>query len=81
MNSLSLILNIVINWYLIFFDRFQELDLSNQAYIFSDSAKETEWQHAVKSCLHPKGRYRKVYQPYKFLTVSQEYKLIYVLPE
>ncbi|XP_076077644.1 inositol polyphosphate 5-phosphatase OCRL-like isoform X1 [Mytilus galloprovincialis] len=39
---------------------FQELDLSNQAYIFSDSAKETEWQHAVKSCLHPKGRYRKV---------------------
>ncbi|KAL8583253.1 hypothetical protein ACOMHN_043088 [Nucella lapillus] len=39
---------------------FQELDLSREAFIFSESVREAEWQEAVKSYLHPKARYRKV---------------------
>ncbi|KAL3882206.1 hypothetical protein ACJMK2_028574 [Sinanodonta woodiana] len=39
---------------------FQELDLSSQALIFTESVKEEEWQRAVQPCLHPKARYRKV---------------------
>ncbi|KAL4233663.1 hypothetical protein ACF0H5_008345 [Mactra antiquata] len=39
---------------------FQELDTSNQAYIFTDSAREPEWQDAVHKSLHPKARYQKV---------------------
>ncbi|XP_056015071.1 inositol polyphosphate 5-phosphatase OCRL-like isoform X2 [Ostrea edulis] len=39
---------------------FQELDLSNQAYVFSDSPKEEEWHNAVRKSLPPKVRYRKV---------------------
>ncbi|XP_052089119.1 inositol polyphosphate 5-phosphatase OCRL-like [Mytilus californianus] len=54
---------------------FQELDLSNQAHIFSDSPKESEWQHAVKNCLHPKGRYRKV----KLVRLVGVMLIVYVL--
>ncbi|XP_052808997.1 inositol polyphosphate 5-phosphatase OCRL-like isoform X2 [Mya arenaria] len=39
---------------------FQELDLSNQAYIFSDSAREAEWQDAVAKHLHPRAVYQKL---------------------
>ncbi|ESO88961.1 hypothetical protein LOTGIDRAFT_106380, partial [Lottia gigantea] len=39
---------------------FQELDLSNQAYIFSESTKDVEWQKAVRNYLHPGARYRKI---------------------
>ncbi|WAR08975.1 OCRL-like protein [Mya arenaria] len=41
-------------------DDFQELDLSNQAYIFSDSAREAEWQDAVAKHLHPRAVYQKL---------------------
>ncbi|KAK7476272.1 hypothetical protein BaRGS_00032465, partial [Batillaria attramentaria] len=39
---------------------FQELDLSREAFIFSESAREAEWQEAVKTYLHPRAKYRKV---------------------
>nr|XP_022289390.1 inositol polyphosphate 5-phosphatase OCRL-1-like isoform X1 [Crassostrea virginica] len=39
---------------------FQELDLSNQAYVFSGSPKEEQWKNAVRKSLPPKVRYRKV---------------------
>ena len=54
---------------------FQELDLSNQAYIFSDSQKENEWDKAVKYGLHPKGRYRKV----KLVRLVGVMLIVYVL--
>ena len=43
-----------------FYSRFQELDLSKNAYIFNDSAKEDEWYQRVRRALHPKARYVRV---------------------
>ena len=40
--------------------RFQELDLSKNAYIFSESPKEEEWYQMVKKCLHPDAKYMRV---------------------
>jgi len=40
--------------------RFQELDLSTNAYIFSGSVREEEWYNKVIEGLHPKANYRKV---------------------
>lgn len=54
---------------------FQELDLSNQAYIFSDSLKENEWKNSVTQCLHPKGRYKKV----KLIRLVGVMLIVYVL--
>ncbi|KAL5009466.1 hypothetical protein ScPMuIL_011771 [Solemya velum] len=56
---------------------FQELDLSNQAYIFSDSQKEVVWQEKVEECLHPKGRYREV----KLIRLVGVMLLVYIKEE
>ncbi|GJQ87262.1 hypothetical protein Trydic_g8772 [Trypoxylus dichotomus] len=37
---------------------FQELDLSKEAYLFSDSPREAEWEKAVVSSTHPGAKYR-----------------------
>uniref|UniRef100_T1IVI5 phosphoinositide 5-phosphatase n=1 Tax=Strigamia maritima TaxID=126957 RepID=T1IVI5_STRMM len=39
---------------------FQELDLSKEAFLFSDSPREDEWFQIVKKGLHPKARYHKL---------------------
>lgn len=39
---------------------FQELDLSKEAYLFSDSIREQEWLHICHASLHPKANYIKL---------------------
>ncbi|XP_035686464.1 type II inositol 1,4,5-trisphosphate 5-phosphatase-like isoform X1 [Branchiostoma floridae] len=39
---------------------FQELDLSKEAFVFNDSAREEEWVKAVTHGLHPEASYRRV---------------------
>ena len=36
---------------------FQELDLSKEAFLFTESVKEDEWKAVVDASLHPKARY------------------------
>jgi len=43
------------------FCRFQELDLSTNAYIFSGSVREEEWYNKVVEGLQQKANYKKVY--------------------
>ncbi|KRT85816.1 hypothetical protein AMK59_1973 [Oryctes borbonicus] len=37
---------------------FQELDLSKEAFLFSDSPREAEWERAVVTSTHPGAKYR-----------------------
>ncbi|XP_074658633.1 inositol polyphosphate 5-phosphatase OCRL-like isoform X2 [Tubulanus polymorphus] len=39
---------------------FQELDLSKEAFIFNESAREEDWYKQVTQALHPQAKYRKV---------------------
>ncbi len=39
---------------------FQELDLSKEAFVFNESAREDEWRDAVTAALHPAAEYKQV---------------------
>ena len=47
--------------------RFQELDLSKNAYIFAGSAREEEWYRRVREALHPKAKYKRVSEKIAYL--------------
>ena len=47
------------------FVRFQELDLSTEAYILVDNAKEEEWSRGIEFAI--KGKYVKVCAVFPFL--------------
>ena len=45
---------------LIFCFRFQELDLSKNAYLFSESSREGEWLSRIQEALQLRGNYIRV---------------------
>ena len=44
----------------IFVRSFQELDLSKEAMVFTESQREQEWRRTVALSLHPKCSYKEV---------------------
>ena len=54
---------------------FQELDLSKEAFLFNDSAREEEWNKAIEKALQRVGAYFKVLMcslSFTFLTIHRE---------
>ena len=47
------------NWVTLFL-QLQELDLSKEAFMYTESSKEEEWTTIVKASLHPGAKYTHV---------------------
>ena len=49
-----------VNWIIKALLQLQELDLSKEAFMYTESSKEDEWTTIVKASLHPGARYTHV---------------------
>jgi len=58
----------VTEWAVLGCSRFQELDLSKEAFFFNDTPREPEWMWAVSDALHPGAKYAFVSKRPRFST-------------
>ena len=59
--------------------RFQELDLSKEAFVFSESVREGEWRSVVAKSLHAKQDYKMVLYLFLSLAASFDFEESYCL--